>query len=284
MKFSIKYLDEVSLEFTLGRGPSGRWDVGGVFAVFLGRPGRPHLSLFTKPNGSKYTPHLTAWNGEDRYWLPKFSPEAAARWTEVVGATVYAEYVKSLERVDLTQLDQAGWTVHWVDWRVLARWLRPRCLPGSTLAITADVADSLCFHTMRHVVLPRHLADVRDPRCFMLLRWKADSDDEPEVRMLFHYPDGVPLPRPDGSVQIVCEPGWYSNSVGWNTPVSEQLIVGTRLEQAFLKIRQFVERYPRRSRSAQRRPELREFSGFVVGYCATELIRISLAFVVELSE
>ena len=286
MKFSINYHDEISFEFTLARAASGRWEVEGVFPVFLGRPGRPHGSLFTKPNGPRFTPHATAWKGtamQDRIWLPKFSPEAATRWNDEVGAAMHAEYVRSLEPVNLEAATEDGWTAHWVDWRVLRRWLRMRCRPGGTLFISADISDSLCAHLLRHFDLPRHLSPIRESVCLLLLRF-PEGVEEPEMKFLCHFPEGVPAMDSAGRMEVVREPGWYAVDPEWVAPMSSRITGGTRFEAAALKVKEFLDRHPRGRSNDHRRPELPKLAAFLLGYCASDMVRLALGFVVEFEE
>jgi hypothetical protein len=285
MKFSINCLNEVSLEFTLALGSAG-WDVEGVFPVFLGRPGRPHLSLFSKPNGSRFTPHGTAWRGtpnESRVWLPKFTPEAADEWNTEAGAAVHRAYVESLVPVDLERAAQDGWTAHWVDWRALTRWARPACRPGGTLAITAEVLDSLCLHVLRHAASPVCLRQLTGQRCLFMLRWNAGGV-EPEVGFLYHFPEGVHLPDQDGSVKLVHPGGWFTIPNGWNESAAERFFSGTRLERAAQQVKSFLDRHPKRRGKNSEMPELRNMAGFVAGFCASGLVNLALSLVVEFEE
>lgn len=282
MKFSISYLDEVSFEFSLSCSLSGELDVDAVFPVFLGRPGRPHLSFFAKLMGKYLSPHATAWKGtrrQDRVWLGKVSPTALQRWNDAAEVAMYAEYVAALEPVDLDAVSTDGWTAHWVDWRVLLRWLRPQCRLGGSVALSPDFVDALCLHVVRHGVLPGDLAGLDGWRCCLLLRWH-DGIEEPDVRLLYHFPDGVPSQTPDGSVVIAKPPGWYWAPRNWGEPAVKQLTSGTRLERAVRRVEAFLGRH-RRLSPAPQRDSPRSFSAFVLGFCAPELTRLALSLVAQ---
>jgi hypothetical protein len=199
----------------------------------------------------------------------------------VVGTTFHTEYVGALEPATLTELDEAGWTVHWVHWPVLVRWLRMVYRrEQKTLNLSAERLDALCRHTLRHFAFPRELAAIGDARCFLMLRW--DRADEPEIRMLLHYPNGVPLPTPGGSVTIARAPGWYSHAMSWSAPVSEGL-AGDQFKRAMSQIQGFLRRYPR-STETMKRPELGRLAAFILGFCASELVKLALAVALEAEE
>lgn len=113
-----------------------------------------------------------------------------------------------------------------------------------------------------------------------MLRWSDDAN-EPEMRTLFHFPDGVPHPDGAGSVEFVRERGWYSTPPRWNDGVSRQLTVGTRFEQAARQVQNFLERHPKRSGGRSPKPELPSLSGLILGFCAADMVRLALSIVIE---
>ena len=146
--------------------------------------------------------------------------------------------------------------------------------------LSAERLDALCLHVLRYFAFPRELAAIADARCFLMLRW--DGTDEPEIRMLLHYPEGVPLPTPEGPATIARAPGWYSHAANWSTPASEGLLARSQqFKRALSQIQGFLKRYPRRRSESPKRPELGRLASFVLGYCASDLIQLALAVAVE---
>lgn len=285
MKISIEFYDLLALDIQVARQASGQWLVRGVFPTFLGRPGRPHISLFTQPKRGAFRPHFTAFHGRSdcfREDLATLRPDILATWGKRLALEMVRDYAGSLEPTDLSALDQAGHTVHTVNWQAIHRWLRPMCRPGRALRITDRAILAFVCHVFRHWMRPTKLigVDVRVP----LLVIKGDGDESTKVRLLLHHPEGVYGPNAEGVVVQLRPPGWYLH-----TPQQpersrfDKTVPFNKLERIAERVKQYLEQYPRyKQTSVPEDPPW--YFGFICGCYVSDIIKLIVALSIEAAE
>lgn len=278
MKFSVNFLDEICLELSLARQPNGQWSVTKVFPTFLERPGNPHLSLFL---GDWFDLHFTANHGRRdvlRRKLVRVSAETAKRFADRATEAMIRHQATSLSPADLEALTEDGWTAHLAHWAAFARWLAPFCKPGATLRLDDDALGTIVCSICRHWVRPRALAPLDGWLAYPLLRW---SDDDVQVRLLFHYPHGIWVPDKNGDPVRVAERGWYFNDPTWfgdadlGIPTSRMNGVGEKVER-------LLARFPRRTKNTSESPP--RFASLIFGVYASQLLELSVALAVQKEE
>lgn len=280
MKFSVNFLDEVRFELSLAREPSGQWVVRSLFPTFLERPGKPHLSLFF---GEQFDVHFTANHGRPnvlRRKLVRVGAETAKRFADRATEAMIRNQAAALSMADLDALADEGWTAHLAHWAALARWMSPACKPGATLRLDEDALGSIVCSICRRCVSPRILASLDGWLAYPLLRWR-DGDDEAQVRLLFHYPQGVWVPDPNGSPVCIAEPGWYYSDPNWlrdadlGIPKEKLDLLGTKLEK-------LLARFPKRASNTAESPP--RFFSLIFGVYASQLLQLAVALAVQKAE
>jgi len=281
MKFAINFRDEFELVFALAQDSESRWEVRAMFGEFLGRRGKPHLSWLGETEDGWLTPHFTAFHGRPtvfRRTLAKFRPEALAKFGERAGHELARTYLTALVPVSLEDLEREGWHAHWADPPTIARWLRPHCYPGARLRLDERVAEAFVCHILRHRANPTTLSSVSGPACLPILRWRSDAE-EPEIKMLMHFPNGVAVPAEDGSLVALHSPGWFLQGSEWDASWAERVFPAQQGRRVFSKIADYVSRFPKRkTRDLESVPK---FVSFLLGMYAGDLINLAMALTVD---
>jgi hypothetical protein len=251
MKISINAFELGELELHLTREPDGSLSLDKGFYAFLDRPGRPHVSLFLepKPGRSYVEPHFTAARNTRRQFR---EPLARVEETDLRhGLTQFmigtmAEVLASLRPIDLDAQEAEGWTVHYLEPRVIRRWIRR----GPPWKLNRETIISLARHLRRHEI-PAAVLKGLDPsirREFPALR--VDEAGELRARLLLGIPFDLPLSmfiRGPGIPETL-PAGWYGRDVP-EAPMPWQfanVIAEEHVQAVNEKIAALLARYPLR--------------------------------------
>ncbi|WP_437905278.1 hypothetical protein WME95_44490 [Sorangium sp. So ce327] len=277
MKFSIRFFDLVLVEIGLGCNDDGTYSIQKIFPVFLGRPLRPHLSLFF--GDSILKPHFTAAKGrrdQFRRWLPSVSADALAKTCENLAGEAVRDGVARVEAVDFRALEEAGWTIHWADQRVLRRWVRQTCRRSSELRYDGDTVATLVMHVFRHAALPTDLESFAPESCSSVFAIRFNETHEPEFRVLSYYPRGIGYPDAAGKPFVAHPPGWYTGPFDAFEEAQVQRVVPiVALKKAVIQIEHWLLRYPRRAPLPEL-DELPKYAGVIFGFYAVDLLDYAL--------
>jgi hypothetical protein len=278
MKFSVNFLDEMCIELSLARQPNAQWAVRGVFPTFLKRRGKPHLSLFLE---DWFDLHFTANHGRPdvvRRKLVRVRAETAKRFADRATEAMIRHQAAALSPAELDALAEDGWSVHFAHWAALARWLAPSCKPGATLNLDEDALGSIIVSVCRHWVSPRQLTSLDGWLAYPLLRWR---DDDIQVRLLFHYPQGIWVPDQNGVPVSVGKRGWY-----FSDPMclgdADLGIPAGKLARLSEKVERLLARFPRRTGKTLESPP--RFASLIFGLYASQLLELSVALAVQKAE
>lgn len=277
MKLKITLLDEVELDIHVTRSADGGWTIDRLFTTFLERRGHPHVSLFAALNDGRVTPHFTAFRGTCRQFrrtLGRLRPERLEQFGKRLTEEGLRRNAELVVPVDLHVLGQNGWTVHWMDFQAVRRWLIGACRHGGRLRLDNEIAETLAWHVVRHGAQPVALTGLNGWARCISLRWS--SDNIAEARALLHYPEGVWAPNQHGELVQQRPPGWYQ--IGSDRPTAESLgsmINFEPLERALRRIESHLDWFPRSS-SPHERAETEAFVGFVFGFYAFDVFGLAL--------
>jgi len=259
MNTTFRLLNLVDLKLQSERAPNGRINITKAFAIFLARPGEPHLSFFADPNpdlGGRLTPHFTA--PRFRRELAKITPTNFRAWFHNFELACAKRFAEQLHPADLQALVQDGWQAHYIDRRVVSRWVRmasrskqsvgaTRQLVHARLHLDQQFFVSLGRHILRHHVSPASLAGLVDGGRWLCLR--RASSGALDARVLVHFPDGCGADLEDGQgPRLLREPGWYWHELSF-MPEEElrKLLPVAKFKQVFEKVTGWLRRYPRAS-------------------------------------
>lgn len=284
MKLSIILYGEVALEFGLDRTAEGQWELRGVFPKFLGRPCDPHLTLFAQPREGLYTPHFTATRrggGSFRRTLARISVRAVEDFNAKAERAAIHHCATALEPVDLALIEAEGWTVHWLDSRVVRRALRIGLRKGLKILVDDDTLATLALHLLRHAAPPSHVRNA--PASAKLVCLHLDSEDVP-VRLLLRVDASVRLPKAGGSfVELV--PGWYWQPIA-KPEALDSVTPMAKLERAAKRIEELLTRFPKRAPGSDgsAHDALPPFVSLVAGVFASDVLQMALDAAVKLAE